>query len=140
MTWETIVQYAAMVLVFVVALAAMYAVLYFWTPLGTYIKHQAEQKKNAILWELAQQGYAAAEKWARSQDVSKDIIAGEKATIAYDFVTKMAKKIGVNITADQVEAMVQLAWTKLEKIPRQQNATVKVSEVMQEELKSVLKH
>lgn len=92
------------------------AALYLFRKVGAYIDTKKQLAKTgsaeALLWTLAQEGYAHAEK------TGKEMSASGKFGIAYDYLAKRAGELGLEVDADRLRAKTQEAWTKLEGMPK----------------------
>lgn len=92
------------------------AALYLFRKVGAYIDTKKQLAKTgraeALLWTLAQEGYAHAEK------TGKEMSASGKFGIAYDYLAKRVGELGLEVDSDRLRAKTQEAWTKLEGMPR----------------------
>lgn len=90
--------------------------LFLFRKLGDYIETKKRLAKagsaESLLWTLAQEGYAHAEK------TGKEMSASGKFGIAYDYLAKRAGELGLDVDSDRLRAKTQEAWTKLEGMPR----------------------
>lgn len=89
------------VIVLVVALAAFVSVFY-------WLRWLSENAKNQTIRKYADEAYS----WAEAH--GRELVGSERAKIAYQFLADIAKKKGLKITDKQIQAQVQLAWTRWE--------------------------
>lgn len=114
------------------------AALYLFRKLGAYIDTKKRLAKvgssEALLWTLAQEGYAHAEK------IGKEMSAAGKFGIAYDYLAKRAGELGLEVDADRLRAKTQEAWTKLEGMPKATGLDpTQVRAVIKDEVDGMLK-
>lgn len=114
------------------------AALFLLRKLGDYIETKKRLAKvgsaEALLWTLAQEGYAHAEK------TGKEMSASGKFGVAYDYLAKKATELGLEVDADRLRAKTQEAWTKLEGMPRASGLDpTQVRKVVSEEVENMLK-
>ncbi|WP_145333368.1 phage holin, LLH family [Paenibacillus xylanexedens] len=107
-----------------------------WRQLGAWIAarkaaaeaRSAESIQNA-LWSVAQEAYAKAEA------ALGDLAGSDKMDIALNYAVNRLRALGIMVTADEIRAKIQEAWVKLDKIPKQQAASVASKEVVAELIK-----
>jgi LL-H family phage holin len=69
----------------------------------SWLKSHTNEKNQAVIMQLAQEGYVFAEKWAEGA-------GAEKLATAADYLSKQLQARGIEITAAQLHAAVQNAW------------------------------
>lgn len=79
-----------------------------------YLKSHA---KNALIKRLAEQAYAWAEKEGRGK------LGDEKAIMAFTKLSEWLTARGFHISPEKITALVQLAWTKWEGVPKASKST-----------------
>lgn len=108
-----------------------------WRQLGAWIaaRKAAAEAKSAesiqnTLWSVAQEAYAKAE------HALGELAGSEKMDLALNYAVKRLRALGIVVNADEIRAKIQEAWVKLDKIPKQQAASVASKEVVAEVVKA----
>lgn len=128
MNFDNLITQIVISLIGVLAFALIYITILLAPKLKLWIDAKAATGKNEIVWYWAQQGYAYAEK--KSAELGT-LSGSDKAMIAYDWVSDRLATIGIKVTADQIKGAIQLAWHKLEQVPKQQGSTAVVNTEIQ---------
>jgi hypothetical protein len=69
-----------------------------------WLKSHTNEKTQALIMQIAHEGYVYAEKWAEGAK------AEEKLNAAAVYLSNQLNARGIAITADQLHAAVQAAW------------------------------
>lgn len=108
-----------------------------WRQLGDWIaaRKAAAEAKSAesiqnTLWSVAQEAYSKAEA------ALGELAGSEKMDLALNYAVKRLRALGIVVNADEIRAKIQEAWVKLDKIPKQQAASVASKEVVAEVVKA----
>ncbi len=119
-------MYIVPALFFIVVISFMYGLFYGLNYLRT------KSKNSKVAW-FAEQAYAFAEKWGKENLSGNDGQTGRdskgdlKARKAYEVMSYLLSKAKINLTSEQIKYVVELAYHKLEKIPRQQGSTAVIN-------------
>lgn len=124
MTMEQIITYLVYGAVGLVALTLGCLFIRYFGPIGEYIKTGLESKRYTVIWNLAQEAYSYVEKMAQEAEEigAEKVLGSAKAAAAFEYFEQHMGKWGVNLSSNQIKAVIQQAWTVLERIPRQQSS------------------
>ncbi|CAJ1315894.1 phage holin, LLH family [Paenibacillus nuruki] len=120
MNWNPILTNIYAALLFILALAVIYGIFYGLNYLRTKSKNQK------VTW-LAEQAYVVAEKWGKYYLSGEDDAGARKAQKAYEVMSSLLKLAKISLTSDQIKYLIELAWHKLEGIPKVQGSTAVIN-------------
>lgn len=120
MNWNPVLTNIYAALLFILAIAVIYGIFYALNYLRTKSKNQK------VTW-LAEQAYVAAEKWGKYYLSGEDDAGARKAQKAYEVMSSLLKLAKITLTSDQIKYLIELAWHKLEGIPKVQGSTAVIN-------------
>lgn len=108
---DALLDYLLVVLSIVIAAVGIF-LLANWKKLGAWIQTQKAKGQQELLWNVAQEAYIRAEGFIGENGQAKMQIALEYG------LKKLNQFYRVNVSAEELQAKIQEAWVKLEKIPK----------------------